>query len=49
MIENRVNAPQKRAAEGREAVRKKLVQRSALVHSSNLDTPLIFIVHTILL
>ncbi len=35
MIENRINTPQKRTAEGREAVGKKLVQGIALVDAAN--------------
>lgn len=49
MIENRINAPQKRASKGRQTMGEKLVERIALVDTTNLDTPTnICIVHKIL-
>ena len=39
MIENRINAPQKSPAEGRQTVSKEFVQRVALIDASNFDAP----------
>ncbi len=49
MIQNRVNAPEKGPAEGRETVRKKVVQRVAFVDTSNFYAPaFVSIVHMFL-
>ena len=48
MIQNRINAPQKGPAEGREAVSKKIVQCVALVDASNFHAPAFVCMHMFL-
>jgi len=46
MIENRINPPQKRPAEGRKTVGEEVVQSLAFIDASNFDTPpLVSLVH----
>ena len=42
MIENRINPPQESPAEGRETVRKKVVQGIALIDASNFHSTALF-------